>query len=135
MSDEQELTEQDLPSSEEQTYRETLRGIRSFMGWTHVPDVDSSNPSDNNPFAGPKAPAPSKVSVHMPTEDWLCKKLNKLNITLVEGYPSRTAEAGRKILRDDSSNEASARTQTFPHDQPRTSSHINDNHCIDRLQE
>ena len=26
------------------------------MGWTHVPDVDSSNPSDDNPFAGPKVP-------------------------------------------------------------------------------
>ena len=30
----------------------------------------------------------------MPTEEWLCKKLSRLNITLVEGYPSRTAEAG-----------------------------------------
>ena len=70
-----------------------MRGIRSFMGWTHVPDIDSSNPSDDNPFAGPKTPAPSKISVQMPTEDWLCKKLSKLNLTLVEGYPSRTAEA------------------------------------------
>ena len=56
LSDEQDLTEQDLPTSEEQTYRETMRGIRSFMGWSHVPDIDSSNPSDDNPFAGPKAP-------------------------------------------------------------------------------
>ena len=94
LSDEQELTEHDLPTSEEQTYRETMRGIRSFMGWSHVPNADSTNPSDDNPFAGPKTPAPSKVSVHMPTEEWLCKKLNRLNITLVEGYPSRTAEAG-----------------------------------------
>ena len=93
LSDEQELTEHDLPTSEEQTYRETMRGIRSFMGWSHVPDADSTNPSDDNPFAGPKTPAPSKVSVHMPTEEWLCKKLSRLNITLVEGYPSRTAEA------------------------------------------
>ena len=29
----------------------------------------------DNPFAGPKTPAPSKISVHMPMEDWLCKKL------------------------------------------------------------
>ena len=84
LSDEQEFTEQDLPTSEEQTYRETMRGIRSFMGWSHVPDVDSSNPSDDNPFAGRKTPAPSKVSVQMPTEEWLCKKLSKLNVTLVE---------------------------------------------------
>ena len=94
LSDEQELTEHDLPTSEEQTYRETMRGIRSFMGWSHVPDVDSSNPSDDNPFAGPKTPAPSSVSVQMPTEEWLCKKLSRLNINLVEGFPSKTAEAG-----------------------------------------
>ena len=30
----------------------------------------------------------------MPTEDWLCKKIAKLNLTLVEGYPSRSSEAG-----------------------------------------
>ena len=63
LSDEQELTEQELLTSEEQTYRETMRGIRSFMGWTHIPHVDSSNPSDDNPFAGPKAPTPSYVGV------------------------------------------------------------------------
>ena len=34
------------------------------------------------------------MSMHMPIEEWLCKKLNKLNMTLIEGYPSRTAEAG-----------------------------------------
>ena len=94
LSEDQEFGESEQPTSEEQTYRETMSGIRSFMGWSHVPDVDSSNPSDDNPFAGPKAPVPNKVSVQMPTEEWLCKKLNKLNLTLIEGYPSRTAEAG-----------------------------------------
>ena len=71
-----------------------MRGIRSFMGWSHIPDVDSSNPSDEKPFAGPKTPAPSKISVQMSTEEWLCRKLNKLNITMTEGYPSRTTETG-----------------------------------------
>ena len=65
LSDEQELTEHDLPTSEEQTYRETMRGIQSFMGWSRVLDVDRSNPSDDNPFAGRKTLAPSKVSVQM----------------------------------------------------------------------
>ena len=92
LSDDQEF-DQELPTSEEQTYRETMRGIRSFMGWSHIPDMDSSNPSDDNPFAGPKAPAPSKISVQMPTEDWLCRKLAKLNLNMTEGYPSRTTEA------------------------------------------
>ena len=65
LSDEQDIMEQEQPTSEEQTYRETMRGICSFMGWTHVPDMDSSNPSDHNPFTGPKAPVPSKVSVQI----------------------------------------------------------------------
>ena len=93
LSEDQEVFDSDIPNSEEQTYRET-RGIRSFMSWSHIPDLDISNPSDDNPFAGPKAPAPSKISVQMPTEDWLCRKLAKLNLTMTEGYPSRTTEAG-----------------------------------------
>ena len=65
------------------------------MGWTHLPDVDASaKTSDDNPFAGPKVQAPGKVSVNLPTDEWLCNKLSKLNVTLVQGYPSCTAEAG-----------------------------------------
>ena len=77
------VAEPDQTPSAEQTYWETMRGIRSYMGWTNIPDVDSSNTtSDDNPFSGPKVPVPGKVSVIMPTEDWLCKKLSKLNVTL-----------------------------------------------------
>ena len=97
LSDDQEAAgaDQDQPLSQEQTYRETMRGIRSFMGWSRIPDIDSAtNTSEDNLFAGPKTPVPGKVSVQMPTEDWLCKKLEKLNTTLVEGYPFRGSEAG-----------------------------------------
>ena len=48
LSDDQEFGELEQPTSEEQTYRETMSGIRSFMGWSHVPDMESSNPSDDN---------------------------------------------------------------------------------------
>ena len=54
--------------------------------------------SDDNPFSGPKSSTPGKVSVQMPTEEWLCRKLSKLNITLVEGYPSRSSEAGGLMM-------------------------------------
>ena len=50
--------------------------------------------SDDNPFAGPKLQTPGKVSVNLPTDEWLCNKLSKLNLTLVQGYPSRMAKAG-----------------------------------------
>ena len=89
------VTDPDQPVSEEQNYRDTMQGIRSFMGWSHIPEMDSTaSTSDDNPFAGPKTVTPGKVSVKMPTEDWLCRKLAKLNVTLVEGYPSRGSEAG-----------------------------------------
>ena len=91
----QPVPDPDQPVSEEQNYRDTMQGIRSFMGWSHIPELDSTaSTSDDNPFAGPKTVTPGKVSVKMPTEDWLCRKLAKLNLTLVEGYPSRGSEAG-----------------------------------------
>ena len=63
-SDDQDvtITDPDQSLSEEQTYRETRRGIQSYMGWTHISDIDSSTAtSDDNPFAGPKLQAPGKV--------------------------------------------------------------------------
>ena len=94
------VADPDQSLSEEQNYRETMRGIRSYMGWTHIPDMDTSaTTSDNNPFADLKTQVPGKVSVQIPTNDWLCRKLSKLNLTLVEGYPSGSSEAS-DLLKD-----------------------------------
>ena len=69
------------------------------MGWSIIPDIDNATTgSDDNPFSGPKTVTPGKVSVQMPTEEWLCKKLSKLNVTLVEGYPSQSSEAGGLMM-------------------------------------
>ena len=102
LSDDQEanLSDQEQSLSEEQSYRETMRGIRSFMGWNHIPDTDSgATTSEDNPFAGPKLHTPGKTSVNLPTNEWLCRKMAKLNITLAQGYPTRTSEAAG-LLRD-----------------------------------
>ena len=80
--DHEELTDPDQELSSEQTYRETLRGVRSFMGWDQVPEFDS----------GAKSHIPGKVSVKIPADDWLCWKFEKLNITVQEGYPSQASE-------------------------------------------
>ena len=93
LSDDQELniSDHEQSLSEEQSYRETMRGIRSYMGWSHIPDTDSAaTTSEDNPFAGPKLHKPGKTSVNLPTAEWLCKKMAKLNITLVQGYPTHT---------------------------------------------
>ena len=77
-----------------------MRGIRSYMGWHHIPDTDSgATTSEDNPFAGPKLHTPGKTSVNLPTDEWLCRKMSKLNITLAQGYPTRTSEAAG-LLRD-----------------------------------
>ena len=39
-----------------------------------------------------------------------------------------------KTLGENSSEKAKERLPVIPHDQPRASSHINDNHCVDRFQ-
>ena len=53
--DEELLQDVDQELSEKQTYRETIWGVRSFMGWKQVPKFDSFSSSlVNNPFAGDK---------------------------------------------------------------------------------
>ena len=80
----------DQALSEEQTHLETVRGIRFFMGWTHITEMDNSSSSaDDNLFKAPKQQPLGQISVKLPTDEWLCRKMDKLNITLVEGYPSR----------------------------------------------
>ena len=84
----------DQAVSEEQTYLETVRGIRSFMSWTRITEMDNSSSSaDDNLFQAPKQQPLGQISVKLPTDEWLCRKMDKLNITLEEGYPSRALEA------------------------------------------
>ena len=91
-----ESADQEL--SEESSYRETIGGMRSFMGWLQIPEFDSVS-ADDNPFASSRVQPTGKVSVKFLIDDWLCRKMEKLNLTVAEGYSSRnTKTAGR--LRD-----------------------------------
>ena len=53
------------------------------MGWHKVPEFESVSSSDDSPFAGSRVQSTSKVSVKLPV-DWLCKKMEKLNLTITE---------------------------------------------------
>ena len=92
-----ESTEQEL--SEEASYRETIRGMRSFMGWHKVPEFESVSSSDINPFAGSRVQPTGKVSVKLPVDDWLCEKMEKLNLTITEGYRARNTDTAG-LLKD-----------------------------------
>ena len=69
------------------------------MGWHKIPEFDSVSSSDDNPFAGSRVQPTGKVSVKLPVGDWLCRKMEKLNVTITEGYPSRNTETAG-LLRD-----------------------------------
>ena len=48
--------------------------------------------SDDNPFAVSRTQPTGKVSVKLPVDDWLCKKMDKQNLTITEGYPARNTD-------------------------------------------
>ena len=53
---------------EELNYRETVKGVRSFMGWHCMPELDSSATSaDDSPFAGPRIQQTVKISIKLTT--------------------------------------------------------------------
>ena len=67
------VTNTDQASTEEENYRETVYGVRSYMGRTHIPDIDSNTSSaEDNPFAVPKQQPVGKESANLPT-GWLCR--------------------------------------------------------------
>ena len=96
--EEGELSDSEVAErNEEMNYRETVRSVRSFLGWSCIPDFeaavgDTDNRSDN-PWKGKHPRRTGKVSVELPADDWLCYKMEKLNTRAAEGYPSRAQEA------------------------------------------
>ena len=51
--------------------RDNERGIRSFMGWKHIPDLDTAtSEADDLRFAGPKLQPVGKTSVNMQGVQW-----------------------------------------------------------------
>ena len=76
-----------------------MRCIRSFMGWHNIPEFETVSSSDDNPFAGARVLRTDKVSVKLPVDDWLCRKMGKLNLTITEGYPARNTDTAG-LLKD-----------------------------------
>ena len=62
------------------------------MGCPQIPEFEtSSSLADDNPFAGLRTQPTRKISVKLPIDEWLCHKLEKLNLTIVAGYPYRSS--------------------------------------------
>ena len=70
------------------------------MNWHKVPEFETvSSTADDNPFAGARVQPTGKVSVKLPVDDWLCRKMSSLNLTIKEGYPTRNTD-NTGLLRD-----------------------------------
>ena len=62
--------EADQEPTEESNYRETMRGVRSFMNWHKIPEFETvSSAADDNPFAIARVQPTGKVSVKLPMDD------------------------------------------------------------------
>ena len=60
------------------------------MGWSDIPDLENSpTPWADNPWVGHRTQPVGNVSVLLPPEDWLCKKLEYLNLILIKGINPR----------------------------------------------
>ena len=92
---ESDSTEKDRELIEDQNYREAVRGVTAFMGWSHISDLEYSPTSRvDNSWIGHRSLPVGKVSMLFLPEDWLCKKLENMNLVLLEGYPSKSSEPG-----------------------------------------
>ena len=89
-----EITDESFspPATEEHTYRDTIQGVRSFMGWDHIPNLDSASSAEDNPFQFSSCKPVGKVSIKLPVDDWLCRRFEDLNTRIVSGYPASSAE-------------------------------------------
>ena len=77
-------------------YRDTVRAVWAFLGFTHIPDFEASTSDhdrSDNPWKGKHPRKSGKVSVELPADDWLCHKIEKLNTRAAEGYPSKSQES------------------------------------------
>ena len=96
-SDDGEISDSEAnEQNEEMNYRETVRAVQAFLGWSHIPDFEFSvagGDRSDNPWKGKHPRKTGKVSVELPANDWLCHKMEKLNTRVAEGYPSRSQES------------------------------------------
>ena len=100
--EEGELSDSEITEkNEEMNYWEMVWAVRAFLGRTRIPDFESSagdSDRSDNPWKGKHPRRTGKVSVELPSDDWLCYKMKKLNTRAAEGYPSHSQEAtGLKV--------------------------------------
>ena len=74
-SEEGEISDAEVQEkNEEMNYRETVRAVRAFLGFTQIPDFKASTGDydcSDNPWVRKHPRKSGKVSVELPADDWL----------------------------------------------------------------
>ena len=87
------LTESDQSISEEQNYRETIRGNCNFTGWSKIPDFKTpSSSADKNSWVGHRAQPRSEVNL---PKDLKVRRLNLQKTGQTEAYRGITVKISR----------------------------------------
>ena len=87
--------EKDRIYSEDQSYWETVRGVRVYIEWSFIPDREFTAQSrHDNPWTGTRSQPVGKISVAFPPEDWFCRKFEQMNLYIIDGHVSRSGERG-----------------------------------------
>ena len=76
--DEGEISDSEAnEQNEEMNYRETVRAVRAFLGWSHIPDFEFSvadGDRSDNPWKEKHPRKTGKISVELLADDWLYHK-------------------------------------------------------------
>ena len=89
---EAEPQEKDRLYTEDQSYRETVRGVRAYMDWSFIPDQEfTAQCRQDNLWTGTRSQPVGKIYVTFPPEDW---SLEQMNLYIIYGHVSHSGERG-----------------------------------------
>ena len=82
-------SEPDKTQSKIHSCKETVCCVCSLVGWSDIPDLEYQPSSrDNIPWIGSRSQPVGKASIAVPSDKWLCKKFEDMNLTILQAYPN-----------------------------------------------
>ena len=86
------LTSAGEPKSTDQSYRDNIKAIKAYMGWTSLPSVDSDSSGARNPFQN-KPTVKGRLSVKFPIDPWIVEHLKDVNDEVAAGYAGKNSDS------------------------------------------
>ena len=99
-------TDMDQALSEEESYQETVHGIRSFMTWTHILDMDNSSSSERCPLSQDTLKRWEKLARN---STYICNQASGFSRCLSQVQTSMQVQL-RKIQAEQSKEKSSKKT-------------------------